>query len=113
MLDEVNRAIPNAVNTLFFTIVEHFISTLSYIASRLHDQLSNLRCQTLSDFRRYKDVFISRVMLREDSNQLINGLPHLFTHKIRQVLSSEYNIINYDKLTYGISTRLSVITGYI
>jgi hypothetical protein len=75
--------------------------------SKVHDQLSNLRCPTLSDFRWYKDVFHSRVMLREDSNQpfwkekFINGLPHLFAHKIKQVLVNENNVIEYDNLTYG------------
>jgi len=97
----------DAVNTLFYTIIEHFVGTPSHLTSRVHDQLSNLRCPTLSDFRRYKDVFISRVMLRDDSNQpfwkekFINGLPHLFAHKIKQVLVNENNVIEYDNLTYG------------
>jgi hypothetical protein len=97
----------DAVNTLFYTIVEHFIGTPSHLASRVHDQLSNLRCPTLSDFRWYKDVFLSRVMLRDDSNQpfwkekFINGLPHLFAHKIKEVLVNENNVIDYDNLTYG------------
>jgi hypothetical protein len=51
MFDEMEKRIPGSVNTLFFTIIEHFIGTPSHIASRIHDQLSNLRCQTLSDFR--------------------------------------------------------------
>jgi len=97
----------DAVNTLFYTIVEHFIGTPSHLTSRIHDQVSNLRCPTLSDFRWYKDVFLSRVMLRDDSNQpfwkekFINGLPHLFAHKIKQVLVNENNVIEYDNLTYG------------
>jgi hypothetical protein len=98
----------DAVNTLFYTIVEHFIGTPSHLTSRVHDQLSNLRCPTLSDFRWYKDVFLSRVMLREDSNQpfwkekFINGLPHLFAHKIKEVLVNDNNVIEYDNLTYKI-----------
>lgn len=46
-------------------------------------------------------------MLRDDSNQafwkekFINGLPNLFAHKIRIVLSNESGQINYDELTYG------------
>ena len=46
-------------------------------------------------------------MLRDDSNQpfwkekFINGLPKLFAHKIRQVLSSDTGYIDYDALTYG------------
>jgi adenylate cyclase len=46
-------------------------------------------------------------MLRENNNKpfwnekFINGLPNLFAHKIRQVLSNENSIIDYDCLTYG------------
>jgi hypothetical protein len=45
-------------------------------------------------------------MLRDDSNQpfwkekFINGLAHLFAHKIKQVLVNENNVIEYDNLTY-------------
>ena len=105
--EHTGMAIPDSVNTLFFTIIKHFIGTPSHITSRIHDQLSNLKCPTLSDFKWYKDVFISRVMLRDDSNQpfwkekFINGLPKLFAHKIRQVLSSDTGYIDYDALTYG------------
>ncbi|VVA38036.1 PREDICTED: LOW QUALITY PROTEIN, partial [Prunus dulcis] len=55
----------------------------------------------------YKDVFISRVMLRDDSNQpfwkekFINGLPNLFAHKIRTTLNNEQGQIDWDNLTYG------------
>jgi hypothetical protein len=71
----------DAVNTLFYTIIQNFVGTPNHLTSRIHDQLSNLRCPTLSDFRWYKDVFISRVMLRDDNNQpfwkekFINDLP--------------------------------------
>jgi hypothetical protein len=105
--EKVGLGDSDAVNTLFYTIVEHFIGTPSHLASRVHDQLSNFRCLTLSDFRCYKDVFLSRVMLRDDSNQpfwkekFINGLPHLFAHKIKEVLVNENNVIEYDNLTYG------------
>jgi hypothetical protein len=61
----------------------------------------------MSDFRWYEDLFTSRVMLREDSNKpywkekFIDGLPNLFAHKIRTVLSNSNGIIDYDTLTYG------------
>jgi adenylate cyclase len=60
----------------------------------------------MSDFRWYEDIFTSRVMLREDSNKpywkekFIDGLPNLFAHKIRTVLSNSNGIIDYDTLTY-------------
>ncbi|CAL9012684.1 unnamed protein product, partial [Prunus brigantina] len=103
----IGRGIEDGVNTLLYTIIEHFVGTPSHTQTRIHDQLSNLRCPQLSDFRWYKDVFISRVMLREYSNQafwkekFINGLPNLFAHKIRTVLSNELGHIDYDNLTYG------------
>ena len=67
--ERIGMGIPNGVNSLVFTIITHFIGTLSNITSRIHDQLSNLKCPIMSDFRWYEDVFTSRVMLREDSNK--------------------------------------------
>jgi len=105
--EKVGLGDSDAVNTLFYTIIENFVGTPSHLTSRVYDQLSNLRCPTLSDFRWYKDVFLYRVMLRDDSNQpfwkekFINVLPHLFAHKIKQVLVNENNVIEYDNLTYG------------
>ncbi|KAI8563669.1 hypothetical protein RHMOL_Rhmol03G0127200 [Rhododendron molle] len=103
----VDRVILDGVNTLIYTIIKHFVGQPSNITSRIHDQLSNLHCPTLSDFRWYKDVFISRVMMRDDctkpfwKEKFINGLPGLFAHKIRDVLSQPTGTIEYDRLTYG------------
>ena len=97
----------DGVNTLIYTIIKYFIETPSNITERIHDQLSNLTCPTLSDFRWYKDVFMSRVMMRDDSNKpfwkekFVNGLPNLFAHKIREELSKNLGFINYDELTYS------------
>ncbi|CAL8990427.1 unnamed protein product [Prunus brigantina] len=115
--EQIGQGIEDGVNTLFYTIIEHFIGTPSNTTSRIHDQLSNLRCPKLSDFRWYKDVFISRVMLTDDSNQLfwkekfVNGLPNLFAHKIRTTLSNEQGHIDWNNLTYGniISTINQVV----
>ncbi|KAL7235354.1 hypothetical protein ACSBR1_018786 [Camellia fascicularis] len=105
--EEIGSSIPDGINTLIYTIVKHFIGTPTNIYSRIHDQLSNLTCPTLSDFRWYKDVFTSRVMLRDDctksfwKEKFINELPSLFANKIRDVLSQPTGIIEYDNLTYG------------
>ncbi|KAI5342831.1 hypothetical protein L3X38_010707 [Prunus dulcis] len=66
---ETGQGIEDGVNTLLYTIVGYFIGTRSNATARIHDQLNNLRCPKLSDFRWYNDVFISRVMIRDDSNQ--------------------------------------------
>ena len=77
--ERIGRGIPDGVNTLIYTITKHFIGKPSNITSRIYDQLSNLRCKTLGDFRWYEDVFITRVMHRSDCNspfwkkKFING----------------------------------------
>ena len=49
----------------------------------------------------------SKVMMRDDcanafwKEKFINGLPSLFAHKIREVLSNTKGIIDYKNLTYG------------
>ena len=61
----------------------------------------------MTDHRWYKDVFISRVMLRKDCHKpywkerSIDGLPPIFTLKVKQVLMGKNDSIDYDHLTYG------------
>ena len=105
--ETIGRGVPDGVNTLIYTITSHFIGTPSNVTTRIHDQLSNLRCPTLSDYRWYVNVFTIRVMHRNDCNssfwkeKFINGLPSLFAHKIRETLRNSLGIIEYDDLTYG------------
>jgi hypothetical protein len=71
--------------------------------------LSNLRCKKLSDFQWYKNAFLTRVMLREDSNQpfwkekFLAGLPILLREKVRNKIKDTFTtkIIPYDQLTYS------------
>ncbi|XP_065623140.1 uncharacterized protein LOC136064801 [Quercus suber] len=99
--------IPDGVNTLVYTIMKHFVGKPSNITSRIYDQLSNLRCKTLGDFRWYEDVFTTRVMHRSDCNspfwkeKFINGLPTLFGEKVKETLCNPLGVIDYDNLTYG------------
>jgi hypothetical protein len=86
---------------------------LSEILPHLKDKnvelLSNLRCKKLSDFQWYKNTFLTRVMLREDSNQpfwkenFLAGLPILLGEKVRNKIKDTFTtkIIPYDQLTYG------------
>ncbi|KAL4619472.1 hypothetical protein ACB092_06G081500 [Castanea dentata] len=105
--ESIGRGIPDGVNTLIYTIFKHFVGTPSNVSSRISNYLNNLRCPTMSDYRWYQDVFISRVMLRKDSTKpywkekFIGGLPPIFAHKVRQELIGKNDSINYDNLTYG------------
>jgi hypothetical protein len=67
--EKFGRGEPDGVNTLIYTIIKHFVGTPSNITSRISDYLNNLRCPTMSDYRWYQDVFLSRVMFRPDSQK--------------------------------------------
>ena len=87
--------------------MKHFIGKPSNITARIYEQLSNLRCKTLGEYKWYEDVFTTRVMHRRDCNspfwkeKFINGLPTLFSQKVKETLCSPLGIIDYDNLTYG------------
>ncbi|XLU70957.1 hypothetical protein S245_030010, partial [Arachis hypogaea] len=89
---------PDAVNTLIFTIASHFIGYPSLWKDRSAELLSNLICKTLSEFRWYKDIFLTKVYTREDT-----GLPKSLGDKVREKILSLIpdGIIFYDALSYG------------
>ncbi|QHN82230.1 uncharacterized protein DS421_20g693950 [Arachis hypogaea] len=109
IIGDDGEPIPNAVNTLIFTIASHFIGDPSLWKDRSAELLSNLRCKTLSDFRWYKDTFLTRVYTREDSQQpfwkekFLAGLPKSLGDKVRDKIRSltPDGIIPYDELSYG------------
>ncbi|KAG7958992.1 hypothetical protein I3843_10G049000 [Carya illinoinensis] len=98
---------PDGVNTLIYTIVKHFVGTPSNITNRISDYLNNLRCNKMCNYHWYKDVFMSRVMLRDDSQKpywkekFIDGLPRLFAIKVNDSLTDISGYLNYDNYTYG------------
>ncbi|KAL4196544.1 hypothetical protein AMTRI_Chr04g183780 [Amborella trichopoda] len=98
----------DAVNTLIYTITLHFVGSTSLLAARSEDLLSNLRCPTLSHYKWYKDVFFSRLLIREDCQldhwreKFIAGLPYLFAERVKERLRKKHNgIIVYSSYTLG------------
>ncbi|XP_068667495.1 uncharacterized protein, partial [Aristolochia californica] len=77
----------DAVYTLISCIVHHFIGHLTSTTDKGREVLQNFKCRTLSHFKWYKDVFITKVMQRPDANneywkaKYIDGLPTLFASK--------------------------------
>jgi hypothetical protein len=78
----------DVVSTLILTISLHFVGDPSHLKEKNAELLSNLRCKKLSDFQWYKNTFLTRVMLREDSNQpfwkekFLVGLSILLVEKV-------------------------------
>ncbi|KAL4611228.1 hypothetical protein ACB092_08G107800 [Castanea dentata] len=105
--DNINRGVPDGVNTLVYTILKHFVGTPSNISSRISNYLNNLRCPIMSDYRWYQDVFTSRVMLKKDytkpywKERFIDGLPPIFAHKVKNELIGKNDSIDFDNITYG------------
>ncbi|KAH1188242.1 hypothetical protein GmHk_U059792 [Glycine max] len=104
-----DKEIPDAVNTLIFTIAQHFIGDPSLWKDRSAELLSNLKCRTLADFRWYRDTFLTRVYTREDSQQpfwkekFLVGLPRSLGDKVRDKIRSQSanGDIPYENLSYG------------
>ncbi|KAH1212678.1 polyprotein [Glycine max] len=93
-----DKEILDAVNTLIFTIAQHFIGDPSLWKDRSAELLSNLKCRTLADFRWYRDTFLTRVYTREDT-----GLPRSLGDKVRDKIRSQSanGDIPYESLSYG------------
>ncbi|GAV90454.1 hypothetical protein CFOL_v3_33863 [Cephalotus follicularis] len=108
ILNNDNETIEDAVSTLIYNIANYFVGDPTYLKDRTADQLSNLRCRKLQDFRWYKDTFMTKVLTREDANQpywkekFITGLPTLFAEKIKNKYREKHKgVVPYEKLTYG------------
>jgi len=88
ILDPSGNTIQDAVSTLILTISLYFVGDPSHLKDKNAELLSNLRCKKLSDFQWYKNTFLTRVMLREDSNQpfckekFLAGLPILLEKRL-------------------------------
>ncbi|GJW92742.1 hypothetical protein Tco_0172414, partial [Tanacetum coccineum] len=71
------------VNTLIYAILKNFVGNPHTYQERSSSILLNLTCRKLSDFRWYKDVFITKVTTRPDCKEaywkerFIAGLPSL------------------------------------
>ncbi|GAV71879.1 LOW QUALITY PROTEIN: zf-CCHC domain-containing protein, partial [Cephalotus follicularis] len=117
ILDNNNETIEDAMSTLIYNIANYFVGDPTYLKDRTSDQLSNLRCRKLQDFRWYKDTFMTKVLTREDANQpykekFITGLPTLFTEKIKNKYREKYKgVVPYEKLTYGDIVSTIIKTG--
>ncbi|XP_070014046.1 uncharacterized protein [Nicotiana sylvestris] len=97
----------DAVYTLILTILEHFNGRFTSNHQTIRTLLNGLRCKTLSEFRWYKDTFMSRVMELPNNKsehwkaKFIDGLPSLFAERVRDVLKGSCGEIQYNNYTYG------------
>ncbi|XLU27911.1 hypothetical protein S245_063977, partial [Arachis hypogaea] len=90
----------------------------STFKDRIGTQLMNLRCPTMSDYRWYKDVFMSKVIIRDDAHapfwkeRFVAALPKLFSEKVLQKLQIQFGTqIPYESLTFGQLHNIIVQTG--
>ena len=113
--DEDGQDIEDAVTTIIYSISKHFIGDPVKIKDKTTDLLTNLKCPKFHDFRWYREVFLTKVMLRSDCNQsfwkekFISRLPRLFSERFRIKIREQFNgQIPYHKLTYG--EIISIVT---
>ena len=98
----------NAVHRIVYATTKHFVGDPRILQERSYEILQNIRCRTLSDFRWYHDVFISKVMIRHDSRapywkeRIMHGLPRALNEKVQETLREKHHgTIPYGDLTYG------------
>ena len=97
----------DAVLRLMYTITKHFIGDPNVFVEKNSEILQNLRCRRLSDFKSYHDVFLAKVMTREDARasfwkeKFLYGLPRALNEKVQESLREKHNgTIPYENLTY-------------
>lgn len=100
--------VEDATTTLLYCIAKNFIGEPKLFQDRNLEILNNLYCKRLTDFRWYKDMFLSKVMIRPDCSndywkeRFLSGLPSLFAEKVRTKIRDRYNgKIPYPQLSYG------------
>ena len=93
---------------MVYAITKHFVGDPNIFAEKNSEILQNLRCRTLSDFKWYDDVFLAKVMTREDARasfwkeKFLYGLPRALNEKVQESLREGHNgTIPYEDLTYG------------
>ena len=57
----------DAVLRLMYAITKHFIRDPRVFEEKNYEILQHIRCRTLSNFKWYHDVFLAKVMTREDA----------------------------------------------
>jgi len=100
---------PAAAAMLIHIITLHFLGNPKEEQAAAKSVLINLRCPMLSDYRSYKDVFLTNVLKREDGvavfwkERFIAGLPKLFGERILSKLRQNFaaNDIPLNLLTFG------------
>ena len=109
----------DSVYTLIQTILKHFVGNAFHTMNCSRELLINLRCPTLTHFRWYKDVFLSKIMHRSDGNlsfwkeKYISGLPTLFAERARNRLRGKHSgmEIPLESYTYGELTNEMIAEG--
>jgi len=101
----------DSTSFLIVTIATHFVGNPAEELGSSKIFLTNLRCPTLSDFRWYKDMFLTHVLKRSDSTKsfwkekFITGLPNLFSQRvftsIKKAMGVEDDNIDFSSITYG------------
>ncbi|KAK3230711.1 hypothetical protein Dsin_002592 [Dipteronia sinensis] len=113
---------PDSIDVLCYTILMHFVGNPNRFQDKEFSKLQNLKCKRLSDFKWYKDIFLTRVLQRSDiansywKEKFIAGLPTLFSTKVRdkmveQNASSDWSQIDLNIWTYD-TTSYSAQSDY-
>ena len=61
--------ISDVVATLRFTIAKTFVSDVGISREKSSELLNKIKCKSLSDFRWYKNIFLTKIYARSEDNK--------------------------------------------
>ncbi|XP_050908253.1 uncharacterized protein LOC127121866 [Lathyrus oleraceus] len=106
------------VTTLLYAITKFFVGEPLKVQQRAADQLLHIYCPTMSDYRWYRDMFLSKLCLGSDGaadywkERFISGLRRLFAEKVKINIKQNFNgTIAYQSLTIGKLYNYVIETG--
>ncbi|KAK2659176.1 hypothetical protein Ddye_005709 [Dipteronia dyeriana] len=105
----------DGIDVLCYTTLIHFVGNPNRLQGKEFSKLQNLKCKKLSDFKWYKDIFLTRVLQRTDNvnsywkEKFISGVPTLFSTKVRDKMIEQMGVSDWSQIDLNIWTYGEII----
>ncbi|KAK2656920.1 hypothetical protein Ddye_009972 [Dipteronia dyeriana] len=109
---------PDGIDVLCYTILMHFVGNPNINQGKEFSKIQNLKCKRLSDFKWYKDIFLTRVLQRPDNanaywkEKFISGLPKLFSNKVRDKMIEHMGWSDWSQMDLNTWTDEHITIGH-
>ncbi|KAA0050625.1 Enzymatic polyprotein [Cucumis melo var. makuwa] len=99
---------PNSINTLVYAVIKHFVGRTTLYSDQSLEALLGMKCPKMSDFKWYKDIFMSRLYNLTTcrdvvwKHKYVEGLPKYVREKFysTMVTNSGGTDIDWEGISY-------------